>query len=58
MKTAALFTMGSEPPIAHAAPMQSMVEAVKNLIDNAMIHGGENLSQIHVTLKADAETAF
>lgn len=34
-----------------------LVEAVKNLIDNAMIHGGESLTQITVTLKADAETA-
>ncbi|MFY0594885.1 MAG: sensor histidine kinase [Cognatishimia sp.] len=34
-----------------------LMEAVKNLIDNAMIHGGESLSQITVTLKADAETA-
>lgn len=35
-----------------------LVEAVKNLIDNAMIHGGKGLSQITVSLSADAEKAL
>lgn len=34
-----------------------LVEAVKNLIDNAMIHGGEELSKITVSLTANAEKA-
>lgn len=35
-----------------------LVEAVKNLIDNAMTHGGKSLSQITVSLQAEADTAL